>query len=71
MFLGLYKLEESYKNYYLQSQKFNLVLKVYWIILTQNHYSSLWYVFLFFFFLKGMLIANKFVNVTHHTVSKF
>lgn len=50
MFLGLYKLEESYKNYYLQSQKFNLVLKVYWIILTQNHYSSLWYVFLFSFF---------------------
>lgn len=60
------------------SEGFNFVLKVYWIISTQNHYSSLWDVlfvllsfFFSLFFLKGMSIANKSVNVTHHTGSKF
>lgn len=29
-----------------------------------------WFLFLFFVVFKGMLIANQFVNVTHHTASK-
>lgn len=34
-----------------EARRFNFVLKVYWIISTQNHYSSLWDVLFFFFFL--------------------